>query len=111
MVLFMIVRDFGILPDSFVLPVSVLILIFEFVFGLMLLFDFGVRFASLFLIMMVLSFSFVLIFVKLNGYEGGCGCFGRIVEREVNALSFLENLFLICGLIFVNLKTKRREEK
>jgi hypothetical protein len=34
-----------------------------------------------------------------------------LIEREVDLLSLFENLVLVSGLIFVNLKTKRREER
>ncbi len=105
-----IVRDFGILPDFLVLPVSVLISVLEFSFGLMLLFGIWVRLVSLFLILMVLGFTVFLFFVKINGYTGVCGCFGRLIEREVNLLSLFENLVLVSGLVFVNLKTKREKK-
>jgi len=106
-----IVRGFGILPDFLILPASVLILVLEFSFGLMLLFGVLVKLASLFLILMVLGFTVFLFFARINGYAGECGCFGRLIEREVDLLSLFENLVLVSGLIFVNLKTKRREKR
>ena len=96
-----VVRRYGILPESLVVPVSILVPFVEFVLGVMLLMYFRLRIVSIGLTLLVASFT-ILSFIR---YKGGdvseCGCFGKLFQRQFGWGLFAENFALILALLTI----------
>jgi len=93
-----VVRGYGILPESLVVPVSIIIPFAEFVLGTMLLMNFYSRTASLSLFVMVIVFTGLSAMKYLGGRTTDCGCFGGLVKR--NGWSyFVQNGFVLAALL------------
>jgi len=93
-----VVRGYGILPESLVVPVSIIIPFAEFVLGTMLLMNFYSRTASLSLFVMVIVFTGLSAMKYLGGRTTDCGYFGGLVKR--NGWSyFVQNGFVLAALL------------
>lgn len=102
-----IVSGYGVLSESMIVPVSILIPFAEFILGMMLLLNFHARVASLSLLVMVVVFTGLSAMRYLSGATSDCGCFGEVLQRKINANLFVENAALIVALSLIKLKTKK----
>jgi len=98
-----IVEDFGIVPESWAMPVAVILPIIEIVASICLAFDFR---GSLTIIAVLLTiFIGILGYGILMGLDIDCGCFGPN-EPETKAYSglrtaFWRDLVLMSGVIYL----------
>ncbi len=94
-----VVRGYGILPESLVVPVSIIIPFAEFVLGTMLLMNFYSRAASLLLFVMVIVFTGLSAMKYFSGNTSNSGCFGKLIDRNINPNLFVENAALVVALL------------
>ncbi|MGB9774548.1 MAG: MauE/DoxX family redox-associated membrane protein [Bacteroidota bacterium] len=105
-----VVGSYGILPKFLVVPVSILIPLLEFLLGAMLLLEFHVRLASLWLGAMVVLLTVVHFFGYKGGDASGCGCFVKLIQRSSDVALILENVGVVVGLCIIVVLTTRRKE-
>ena len=94
-----VVRGYGILPESLVVPVSIIIPFAEFVLGTMLLMNFYSRTASLSLFVMVIVFTGLSAMKYFSGNTSNSGCFGKLIDRNINPNLLVENAALVVALL------------
>jgi len=106
-----VVSGYRFLPESLIVPVSIIVPFAEFVFGLMLLLNLNPRVASLSLLMMVVMFSILSAVRYFSGDISDCGCFGKLIHRSVDWKFFTENIMLIGGLVVIIIKTTNNHKQ
>jgi uncharacterized membrane protein YphA (DoxX/SURF4 family) len=94
-----VVRGYGILPESLVVPVSIIIPFAEFVLGTTLLMNFYSRAASLLLFVMVIVFTGLSAMKYFSGNTSNSGCFGKLIDRNINPNLLVENAALVVALL------------
>ena len=94
-----VVRGYGILPESLVVPVSIIIPFAEFVLGTTLLMSFYSRPASLSLFVMVVVFTGLSAMKYFSGNTSNSGCFGKLIDRNINPNLLVENAALVVALL------------
>lgn len=104
-----VVRGYWPLPESLVIPISMLIPFAEVVLGAMLLIDLHSQVATLSLLTMVLAFTGLSAFRYLGGNISDCGCFGELARRKIGGGLFIENALLIIALSFTVPKNTKSE--
>lgn len=90
----LLIDDYGFTAVSSLSPV---IIITEISFGLAILFNTYRKEAALAALIMILSFTFILIYAIITNKVNDCGCFGSFIQLPT-WLTFLKNIVLIICL-------------
>ncbi len=90
----------------FALPLSILLNTTEFVLGILLFFNIGMRITSWFVLVMMAVFTIVTLNDAINNPVPDCGCFGDAIKIS-NWQTFNKNLVIDALLLMVFLTRKR----
>lgn len=111
------VMRYGLLPSWLVVPFSSAVPLVELALGGMLVVGRWTSISSGLLAVTLLLFTGAELYAYLNGVfvASECGCFGKLLHRPTDKLSFMENGILILGLATIGfssrLKTVREKTK
>ncbi len=106
-----IVKSYGFLPESLVVPVSIIIPFVEFALGLMLLLNYRPYSASLLLLGMVVIFTGFSAKRYLAGNASDCGCFGETIKDVIEWKYFARNSVLVFGLLINGVSRSERHKR
>lgn len=93
------VQNYNIIPYGLIAPVSILIIVFEFLGGIGLFVKSFEKPSSLLLISLLTVFSIAIIISLLDNNINNCGCFGNYVEDKISWWSVVRNVIFIVVLI------------
>lgn len=96
------VRSFGLLPESFVPPVSIIIIVTEVVCGTLLMFGTRQKEVTAVLFVMMLIFTAAVVNALFAGGDQMCGCFGGRYSLQIDGWTVARNLVLIVLLAGLN---------